>query len=510
MAQLHILVIDDNPETRQFVAEEVLIPNGYEVDVATQGIEGLRKTLTSSYDLLIISLEMEKVSGLEILRELRSFDNTIPVVLMTSQNSEQISLDIVRLGVYDYVKKPIEPEELLNAVENSLCLPQLQDQKREIMTRQVIQANQLLEQRVQNLNALYKVGKSITSLMEPSKILERIIDAVLFLLDGEECSLLLLDPQTGKVEGKFQKRLPIDPERTARITNEHGLSSGPVETVLSMPLQVGDMVVGILSLSKLITGQFTAHDAQSLRMLTDYAAIAIHNVHLMNQLQQTKEREKQRVRDLFERYVSPTVVEELINDPDKIKLGGTRQSITVLFADVRGFSTFSTRTSPETLVKLLNYYIRVAAEAVLAEQGTLDKFMGDAVMAFFNAPVPQPDHLLRALRAAWMLTQSVARLHARLPKEHHLHFGVGVGVGQAIVGNIGTPKMMNYTVIGDDVNKVKRLQENAKGGQILIAEDTYRLVSNQIEVKYLGYIHLKGQNAPEPVYEVVGMIESKR
>ncbi len=504
MAELHILVIDDKPETRQFIADEVLIPNGFEVEVAAQGIEGLRKTLTAPFNLIIISLEMEPVSGLEILRELRSFDNTMPVVLIASQ-TDQISLEIVRLGVHDYVKKPIDPEELLNAIENALCLPQLREQKKEIMTRHVIQANQLLEQRVQNLNALYKVGKSITSLMEPSKIMERIIEAVLFLLDGEECSLTLLDPKTGHVEGKFSHRRPYDPDRVAALIEGQIAPTGPVETVLSVPLQVGDMVVGILSLSKLVTGQFTSHDAQSMRMLADYAAIAIHNVQLMRQLQQTKEEEKKRLRDLFERYVAPSVVEEMINDPSKIKLGGTRQAITVLFADVRGFSTFSTRTSPEMLVKLLNYYIRVAAEAVLAEQGTLDKFMGDAVMAFFNAPIPQSDHPLRALRAALKLTLSVARLHDRLAKEHHLHFGVGVGVSQAIVGNIGTPQMMNYTAIGDDVNKVKRLQENAKGGQILIAEETYRLVSNQIEVKYLGYVHLKGQNAPEPVYEVIGV-----
>jgi DNA-binding NtrC family response regulator len=217
MAELHILVIDDKPETRQFISDEVLILNGFEVDVASQGIEGLRKTLTKPYDLIIISLEMEPVNGLDILRELRSFDNTIPVVLITDQASEQISLEIVRLGVHDYVKKPIDPDELLNAIENALCLPQLREQKKEIMTRHVIQANQLLEQRVQNLNALYKVGKSITSLMEPSKIMERIIEAVLFLLDGEECSLTLLDPKTGHVEGKFSHRRPYDPDRVAAL-----------------------------------------------------------------------------------------------------------------------------------------------------------------------------------------------------------------------------------------------------------------------------------------------------
>ena len=258
-----------------------------------------------------------------------------------------------------------------------------------------------------------------------------------------------------------------------------------------------------MSLTKLISGRFTSHDAQSLRMLADYAAIAIHNMQLMKQLKETQEKEQKHLRGLFEKYVAPSVVQQLLNEPDKVKLGGTHQSITVLFADVRGFSTFSERTPPERLVKLLNHYMTVAADAVLAEEGTLDKFMGDAVMAFFNAPMPQSDHLLRALRAAWVLNEQVKDLHQRLPKRYHLHFGVGVGVGQALVGNIGTPQMMNFTAIGDAVNKVKRLQENAQGGQILIAQETFRLVEEHVGARYLGDLHLKGQRQPEPVYEVI-------
>jgi adenylate cyclase len=158
-------------------------------------------------------------------------------------------------------------------------------------------------------------------------------------------------------------------------------------------------------------------------------------------------------------------------------------------------------------VELLNQYMRVAAEAVLAQEGTLDKFMGDAVMAFFNAPLVQADHPVRAVRAAWKLCRTVERLHQHLPPEHRLYFGVGVGIGEAVVGNIGTPQLMNYTVIGDSVNKVKRLQEQAKGGQILISQETCHLVQDCARVRSVGDMLLKGQSQPEPVYEVVALYD---
>jgi class 3 adenylate cyclase len=240
-------------------------------------------------------------------------------------------------------------------------------------------------------------------------------------------------------------------------------------------------------------------------MLADYAAIAIQNMQLVRQIQVNKEREKQQIRGLFERYVAPSVVEQVINRPEQAGLGGTRKTLTILFADVRGFSEFSSKMSPEILLELLNYYMKVAADAVLAQEGTLDKFMGDAVMAFFNAPVPQSDHSVRAIRAAWSLKRAVKQLHRRLPPAYHLEFGIGVGIGDAVVGNIGTAQMMNYTALGDSVNKVKRLQENAEGGQILISQVMYHMVQEYVEAKPLGNIQLKGLSHPEFVYEVLNV-----
>lgn len=514
MDQLRTLVIDDNRAVREFVVDYVLKPHGFYVDIATDGAEGLKKAINNNPDLILMDYEMPKMTGLELLRALRQSNIQVPVILMTSHGSEQVAVDFFRLGVHDYLTKPFDPQDMLDAIERALTLTRLQREKEEL-TRRVIQANQQLKQNVSELNALYEVGKSITALIQPNKLLERIVDAVLAVTKCDECSLVLVDSNTGQVKGHLRKRQADYKERARQaslvtrqlspemLEREIANQDNGDETILSVPLQVGKRVMGTLSISKRVSGEFTRHHDRLLRMLADYAAIAIHNIQLLHQLHLTKEREKQQIRGVFERYVSPSVVEQVLGQPGRVSLGGTRQTVTVLFADVRGFSTFSANTSPEILVELLNKYLQVAAEAVLTQEGTLDKFMGDAVMAFFNAPLPQADHSIRAVRAAWTLRHAVKQLHQSLPEPYRLNFGVGVGVGEAVVGNIGTAQMMNYTIIGDSVNKVKRLQENAKGGQILINQETFHLVQAYIEAKPVGNMTLKGQSQPEPVYEVL-------
>jgi adenylate cyclase len=208
-------------------------------------------------------------------------------------------------------------------------------------------------------------------------------------------------------------------------------------------------------------------------------------------------------RKLFERMVSPAVIRQL--DPDSLSLVGKRTDITVLFADIRGFTSFSEMLSPEKLVAILNRYLAAAAEAVLDEEGTVDKFLGDAVMAWFNAPVPQPDHTLRAVRAAIALRNSVLQLHSELPPEARLSFGVGIHYGEAVLGLIGTEKRLEYTAIGDSVNTTKRLQENAWHNQIVISEDAYQRVRDQVRVLPMDPMQVKGKREPIPVYEILGL-----
>jgi len=227
---------------------------------------------------------------------------------------------------------------------------------------------------------------------------------------------------------------------------------------------------------------------------------------VLDDLTERKQLEAQR--RLFEKMVSPRVIEQL--DPDQIALGGKRSEITTLFADIRGFTTYSERLSPEALVSVLNQYLKSAADAVLAEEGTIDKFMGDAVMAWFNAPIPQPDHTLRAVKAALGIKAGIEALHERLPEDAHLSFGAGIHFGEAVLGVIGTEQRIDYTAIGDSVNTAKRIQENSEMGQILISEEAYQLVKKEIEVKEVAAITAKGKSKPVKVYEVIGLKEKKR
>ena len=217
----------------------------------------------------------------------------------------------------------------------------------------------------------------------------------------------------------------------------------------------------------------------------------------------TERRKLEAQHRLLERMVSPAVIDQI--DPDSLLAGGKQTDITILFADIRGFTSFSEKHSPQELVNVLNHYLAAAADAVLAEAGTVDKYLGDSVMAWFNAPLPQPDHTLRAVRAALELRSSILALHAKLPKEAHLSFGVGIHFGHAVLGLIGTEKRIDYTAIGDSVNIAKRIQEKAASDQILISQEAYANVKEWVEVRRIHPMRLKGKIRSVFVYELIGL-----
>ena len=208
-------------------------------------------------------------------------------------------------------------------------------------------------------------------------------------------------------------------------------------------------------------------------------------------------------RRLLERMVSPAVLDQI--NPDSLQIGGKRTEITILFADIRGFTSYSEKQTPEELVSVLNCYLAAGAEAVLREEGTVDKFLGDAVMAWFNAPLPQPDHTLRAVRAALDLKSAVEKLHREMPPEAHLSFGVGIHFGEAVLGWIGTEKRLEFTAIGDSVNTAKRIQENSTQNQILISKEAYERVKDQVAATAYGPMKVKGKTEVIDVYEVRGL-----
>ena len=225
---------------------------------------------------------------------------------------------------------------------------------------------------------------------------------------------------------------------------------------------------------------------------------------VMEDVTETRRLEAQR--RLFERMVAPAVIDQL--NPDELNLGGTRAFITTLFADIRGYTSISERCDPETLVSVLNRYLGAAADAILDEQGTIDKFMGDAIMALFNAPVEQDDHTLRAVRAAIEMRAAIKSIQGELPAELRLGIGIGIHSGEAVLGLVGTQERLEYTAIGDSVNIAKRLQENAAPGQILISTAAYRRIAESVLAQSITPIRAKGKSELIEVFEVSSLISN--
>ncbi len=209
----------------------------------------------------------------------------------------------------------------------------------------------------------------------------------------------------------------------------------------------------------------------------------------------------------FKKYVAPQIVDKLSKDGGfEIRLGGEKRHIAVLFVDVRGFTAMSEALPPEDVVNILNRYLAVATAAVFRNEGTLDKFIGDATMAVFNAPFDLEDYIFKAVKTAWEIREGVAALAGSLETQYHRSFNVGVGVncGEAVVGNIGCEARMDYTAIGDTVNTAARLESNAPAGKILISQAVYDAVSDRVTALPMGELSLKGKSEKMPVYSVIG------
>lgn len=217
---------------------------------------------------------------------------------------------------------------------------------------------------------------------------------------------------------------------------------------------------------------------------------------------------KRSIEKAFSKYVAPQVVAEIAkNGTYELKLGGEKRDVAVLFVDIRGFTPLSESLEPEQVVDILNGYLALTTESIFRHGGTLDKFIGDATMAVFNAPFDTEDYIYKAVLAAWDIVQGGNRIEKEYLEKYgkSVGFGVGINCGPAVVGNIGCDFRMDYTAIGDTVNTAARLEANAPKSTIYISADVYERLKDRITVKEVGEIPLKGKSKGEFVYSVVGV-----
>lgn len=212
------------------------------------------------------------------------------------------------------------------------------------------------------------------------------------------------------------------------------------------------------------------------------------------------------IRKTFERFVSPFVVEQLLHDPTQVQLGGKLQTVTVLFADLEGFTSISEYTEPVKLLTILNLYHTMMVSMIREHGGTVDKFMGDGLMALYNTPLEQSDHAWRAVATAQHIRQQLREFHKQFEPEYRMSVNFGIHTGLAVVGNVGAPDMMNYTALGDTVNLAARLQALSSAGQILISSVTHEHLKDEVATRAIGEVKVKGRTETVMTYEVLQLI----
>jgi adenylate cyclase len=220
------------------------------------------------------------------------------------------------------------------------------------------------------------------------------------------------------------------------------------------------------------------------------------------------------IKGMFSQYVNKAVVNELLSNPDKLKLGGEKKIITIMFSDIAGYTTFAEKKSPEDLIAFINYYLNEMSEIVIINEGTVDKYLGDNIMAFWGAPIQIEDHAYKACLSALQMQDKLAEMRDEWSKsgEAPIHIRIGINTGEVIVGNIGGEKRFDYTVLGDDVNLASRLESANKeyGSNIMISEATYRLVKEKVLVRELDIIRVKGKSEPTKVYELISLTGNQK
>jgi len=290
---IRVLVIDSSRNVRDFIAEQILIPNGYTPILARDGAEGLRIALAELPDLIIMDLELPLMSGRDVLESLRSRPLRIPVILITSHGFERMTVALLRMGVRDLVDKPFTADGLLQSMDRVMFELQLRRDKLDLTHRLALAKRQIRQCLVEQ-NIFAGVGKAVAAQMPLDDLLERVVDAALYITQSEDCALMLNDPLTGERTEKFAKRRthgftrPLVPYSVSDPNR-----SGTVAAMLHTPIKSGTREIGVLSVNNKTTPRsFSENERQLLRILADYAAIAIETARLLGPADEPEDAEQ--------------------------------------------------------------------------------------------------------------------------------------------------------------------------------------------------------------------------
>ena len=301
-----VLVVDDSKEIRDFLAEYVLEPKGFQVLTASDGLMGLEMAISERPDLMITDQQMPQLTGLELLTKLQEHKIVVPTILMTGQGSEETAVAAFRLGIRDYIIKPFDAQELSDSIDNALRESRLQ-REHDVLVDQLMESNSQLQRRAQELNVLYEVGKSVSSSLDLEEVLHRVVEAAVYVVGAEEGSLMLLDEERGELYIRASKNLDSEAQSVRkRVTDslagqvlqtKRAIAIGdesPVErthtallvkSLIYVPLVLEEQAIGVLGVMNYIHQRsFDKDDTRALAALAGYATIAIRNANMYNHI----------------------------------------------------------------------------------------------------------------------------------------------------------------------------------------------------------------------------------
>lgn len=394
-----------------------------------------------------------------------------------------------------------------------------------------------LERSAQIASTLYEVGKAINFVFDLNLLLNLIMELALQVMRAERGFIMIMNEKTGELGmrvarnmerggwddvEKVSRTILYDVFRTGspiltdnaqmdeRFREQESVIMHGIRSVMCVPLKTKELkTIGVIYVdSQRPSWLFSDAGLGFLTAFANQAAIAIENAELYEKITRAE-----RIRTNLQRYLSQPLVEKIMKEKEGMGLGGDQKVVTVLFADIRGFTPMVEKMRPADVVELLNSYFTLQTEEIFREGGTLDKYIGDCIMAIFGAPFEYDDHALRAVKSALGMRRGLEQFKKNWQGKggawdkiiSGFEVGIGINTGQVIVGNIGSEKRMEYTVISDAVNTASRLEGAAKRGQILISEGTYTAVKDFVEVNTLPPIQVKGKSEKLQTYEVLGL-----
>ena len=350
--------------------------------------------------------------------------------------------------------------------------------------------DELLQNIVEIIVEVMQVERAVLLIRENGKLKEKAVRTS-SLLKEHGCEVKISQTILNKVVNERAGIITGDAVKDSRFQESGSIIMQKIHSAMCVPLLSKTETLGAIYVdSAQMVEMFSETELKTLASLASEASIAIENFNLLNRI-----KEETLMKERLQRYLSPNIVEEVIKGKETLSLGGVRKKVSVLFADIRGFTALSEKLSAEEVVEMLNEFFTLMIESVFKYGGTLDKFIGDAIMAVFGTPIEYKDDAFKAVKCAIEMQKTVKKFNEKRRQKDKIELNVGIGIntGEAVAGNMGSPERMDYTVIGDVINTASRIVSLAPAGVIYINESVYREVENEIKAKKIEPVKVKGK-----------------